>query len=76
MAAEVTPRSSLFYGAFPEGTTSNGKRFAWGFAGWDLSHERKRLVRKESHFDKRADRRYEHIEDPETGEVGTMKSTG
>jgi hypothetical protein len=69
LSAELNPRGSLGYGAFPVGTTSKRRRFAWGFTGWDFSFSLKRLVRKDSVFDKRADRRYEHVEDPETGEV-------
>lgn len=67
--ATLTPRGSLRYGAFPEGITSKRRRFAWGFTGWNFSVKLGRLVRKESHFDRRGNRRYEHVEDPETGNV-------
>lgn len=69
LTAEMKATASLSYDAFPPGPTSKGRRFAWGFTGWDFSRALQRLVRKDSSFDKRADRRYEHIEDPETGEV-------
>jgi hypothetical protein len=45
------------------------RRFAWGMTGWDMSRRLRRMVRKESLFNKRSDRRYEHVEDPETGTV-------
>jgi hypothetical protein len=67
--ANVTPQGSLEYGAFPPGPKSKNRRFAWGMTGWDFSHRLCKLVRKESHFDERGDRRYEHVEDPDTGEV-------
>jgi hypothetical protein len=67
--ATITPRASLGYEAFPEGTKSKSHRFAWGFTGWDFSVVLGRLVRKASHFDRRGNRRYEHVEDPETGDV-------
>ncbi len=67
--ATVEPRASLGYEAFPAGTTSKRHRFAWGFTGWDLSVALGRFVRKDSRFDKRGNRRYEHVEDPETGDV-------
>jgi hypothetical protein len=69
--ATITPRASLGYDAFPAGTTSKRRRFAWGFTGWDFSVALGRWVRKASHFDKRGNRRYEHVEDPETGDVLT-----
>ncbi len=37
--------------------------------GWDFSKKLGKLIRKVSHFDQRTDSRYEHVEDPETGEV-------
>lgn len=67
--ATVTPRASLGYDAFPAGTTSKRRRFAWGFVGWDFSVALGRWVRKVSQFDKRGNRRYEHVEDPKTGDV-------
>ena len=67
--ATLDPRASLSYGAYPKGATSKRRRFAWGFTGWDFSVRLQRLVRKDSLFDKRSDRRYEHVEDTETGEV-------
>jgi hypothetical protein len=69
LRATVTPRASLGYEAFPAGTKSKRRRFAWGFTGWDFSFILGRFVRKDSSFDKRRNRRYEHLEDPETGEV-------
>jgi hypothetical protein len=67
--ATITPQASLRYDAFPEGTTSKRRRFAWGLTGWDFSVALGRFMRKVSHFDKRGNRRYEHVEDPETGKV-------
>lgn len=67
LAAQLTHNASLTYDAYPPGQKSKRRRFAWGFTGWELSVKLGRPVRKESHFDKRGDRRYEHIEDPETG---------
>jgi hypothetical protein len=69
LTAEVKSTASLSYDAFPPGASSKRRRFAWGFTGWDFSRRLQRLVRKESSFNKRADRRFEHIEDPETGDV-------
>lgn len=69
LAAEVRATASMSYDAFPKGTTSKKHRFAWGFTGWGFSHALQRLVRKDSVFNKRSNRRYEHIEDPETGQV-------
>ncbi len=69
--ATVTPWASLQYEAFPAGTKSKHRRFAWGFTGWDFSVALGRFVRKESSYSKRGNRRYEHVEDPETGDVLT-----
>ena len=67
--AELSTKATLGYGAFPPGPRSNRRRFAWGMSGWDFSKKFRKWVRKESHFDKRTDRRYEHVEAPDTGEV-------
>jgi hypothetical protein len=69
LTAEVKTHASLIYDAHPPGPKSKRRRFAWGFTGWDFAHSFGRLVRKDSQFNKRANRRYEHVEDPETGEV-------
>ena len=69
LTAELQIRASLEYGGFPAGTTAKRHRFAWGLVGWDYSLALGRLVQKVSLFDKRADRRYEHVEDPVTGAV-------
>jgi hypothetical protein len=69
LAAEIKATASLNYDAFPPGPTSKRRRFAWGFTGWDFSRALQRLVRKDSAFNKRTNRRYEHVEDPETGDV-------
>lgn len=67
--ATLDPHASLSYGAYPTGATSKRRRFAWGFIGWDFSARLQWLVRKDSFFDKRSNRRYEHIEDSKTGKV-------
>ncbi len=64
-----TARASVAYAARPPGRRSNRSRFAWGLTGWDYSRRIGRFVLRASHFDKRSDRRLEHIEDPKTGEV-------
>jgi hypothetical protein len=69
LSGSVTPLGSLNYDGFPPGPKSNRRRFAWGFTGWEMSVSLGRLVHKITHFDRRADRRYEHVEDPLTGEV-------
>jgi hypothetical protein len=69
LIAKVIMRSTLEYGAFPPGPMSTRRRFAWGMTGWDFSDSLDRLVRKVSHFDRRQNRRLEHVEDPETGDV-------
>lgn len=69
VSSSITVRGSVEYGAFPAGTKSNRKRFAWGFVGWDWSSRLKRLVQKDSHFDKKGNRRYEHVVDPVTGKA-------
>lgn len=68
-SASATYRTSASYEARPPGRTSNRSRFAWGFGGWDYSRRLGRHVLKVTHFDKRSDRRFEHVEDPTTGEV-------
>jgi hypothetical protein len=67
--ATTTPLASLGYEAYPDGPQSKRRRFAWGFTGWEFSVALGRMVRKASHFDKRGNRRYEHVEDPKTGDV-------
>lgn len=57
------------YASRPVGRTSNRSRFAWRSSGWDYCRSLRRFALRTSHFDKRSDRRLEHIEDPETGEV-------
>ena len=69
LESQATLRDSVSYGGFPAGKTSKSSRFAWGFTGWDWSVRLKRMVRKDSHFDRRGNRRYEHVEDPQTGDV-------
>jgi hypothetical protein len=69
MRATAQPTATLPYSAWPSAPMSNQRRFAWGMTGWDMSLRLRRMVRKESLFDKRSDRRYEHVEDPETGTV-------
>lgn len=69
ISAELTPLATLGYEGFPPGTTSKRRRFAWGLTGWELSKSLQRLVKKTSLFDKRSNRRYEHVGDPVTGEV-------
>lgn len=39
------------------------------FSGWDWSVDRQKYVRKESLIDRDANRRYEKVIDPDTGEV-------
>jgi hypothetical protein len=69
LSGELVVRSNLDYAQFPPGSLTNKQRISWGMTGWELSKRRGRMIRKESHFDKRGNRRYEHIEDPATGEV-------
>lgn len=69
LVAAVRPLAGLRYDARPPGVSSKRGRFAWGFVGWDWSVRLGRLVGKEDTFNKRDDRRYEHVEDLETGEV-------
>jgi hypothetical protein len=69
LVGTVTMHGTVEYGAFPPGPLSKRRRFAWGMTGWDFSKKLHKLVHKESHFDKRTDRRYEHVVDPDTDEV-------
>lgn len=69
VSATGTGLASVEYAARPPGRTSNRSRFAWGSTGWDYSKSLGRMVKKSSHFDKRGDRRFEHVEDPESGAV-------
>jgi hypothetical protein len=67
LRTEVTAQLSVSYAA----RNANRKMFAWGFSGRDWSHRLQKHVDKISTFAKRGhgNRRYEHITDPDTGEV-------
>lgn len=65
----LKPLGTLNYDAYPPSPKTKSRRSAWGMTGWDFSHMLQRLVQKASHFDKRANRRLEHVEDRLTGTV-------
>lgn len=65
----LSMHSTLHISAYPAGPKSNRRRFAWGMTGYERSEALGRLVKKESLFDKRQNRRFEHIEDPVTGKI-------